>query len=85
MKRKHLMVYLIEFAIIGGGFALLLAVSFPIYQQLTVLAGILFLYILVGLAHHKMHRDFHVKVMLEYILISAIIFSLFIFLNISRL
>lgn len=85
MKRHHGLLYVIEFFIIGSGFAFLLTVPLPFYSQLFVITLILCLYMLVGLLHHRTHHDINIKVVLEYILISALVFALFIFLNIARL
>ncbi len=85
MKKNHVLLYLIEFLIIGGGFALILTLSLPFYTQLVVICAILGLYITIGLLHHKTHRDISIKVVLEYILISTLIFALFVFLNTSRI
>lgn len=85
MGRQHLAIYIIEFVIIGGGFSFLLAFNPPIYSQFIVMFLILTLYIGVGLFHHNRHHDMHLKVVLEYILVSAVIFALFIFLNIGRI
>lgn len=85
MKKNHGILYLVEFLIIGGGFALLLAGSLTMYYQLVVLGIILFLYVTIGLYHHNKHHDITMKIVLEYILISALIFALFVFLNISRI
>ena len=74
-----------EFAIIGAGFSFLLIASMTIYYQLAILTGILAVYIGVGLFHHKTHHDIAMKVVLEYILVSALVFALFVFLNVSRL
>ena len=85
MRKNHVLLYCIEFLIIGGGFALILAVSMPFYTQLFVLSSVLSLYIVIGLLHHRTHHDISVKVVLEYILVSALIFALFVFLNITRI
>lgn len=85
MKRQHGSLYLIEFVIIGGGFALLLSLSLPFYSQLLIIALMLVLYSAVGLLHHKKHRNITSKVVLEYTLISVLILTLFIFLNITKL
>ena len=85
MKRHHISLYFIEFIIIGGGFTLLLSLSLPFYSQLGIIALMLVLYSVVGLLHHKTHRNITSKVVLEYTLISVLIFTLFIFLNIAKL
>lgn len=85
MQKRHTLLYFIEFGIIGGGFAFLLGVRLPVYTQFWVLGLILVLYMVIGLFHHGKHRDINTKVVLEYILVSVLIFALFVFLNISRL
>lgn len=85
MRKKHTLLYLIEFGIIGTGFALLLSFKMTFYQQIGLLSFILVLYTAIGIIHHGKHHDIHPKVVLEYILVSALIFALFVFLNISRL
>lgn len=85
MRKNHALLYFVEFAIIGGGFALLLGFKLPIYTQFWVLGLVLLLYIIIGLVHHGKHHDVNEKVVLEYILVSALVFALFVFLNISRL
>lgn len=85
MKKKHTILYLIEFAIIGSGFAFLLSYKMTFYSQMITLLSILTIYIIAGIVHHGKHHDIHPKVVLEYILVSALIFALFIFLNISRI
>ena len=85
MVKNHTLLYLAEFFIIGGGFAYLLTFKLPIYTQFWILGSLLTIYIVMGLVHHSKHRNINTKVVLEYILVSALVFALFIFLNISRL
>ncbi len=85
MRKNHTLLYFFEFALIAGGFAFLLAVKLPLYTQSWVLALILVSYMILGLFHHGKDHDINAKVVLEYILVSALIFALFVFLNIQRL
>ncbi len=85
MKKNHSILYLIEFAIIGSGFALLLSYKMTFYSQMLTLLVILTIYTIIGIIHHGKHHDIHPKVVLEYILVSALMFALFVFLNISRI
>ncbi|MDO8269819.1 MAG: hypothetical protein Q7T54_04075 [Candidatus Levybacteria bacterium] len=85
MRKHHTILYLVEFGVIGGGFALLLAMNPTFYMQLVILGFILVLYVIIGLIHHRSHRDISMKVVLEYILVSALIFALFVFLNVSKI
>lgn len=85
MRKNHILLYFFEFVFIAGGFAFLLAVKLPIYTQSWVLAFILISYMILGLVHHSRDHDINTRVVLEYILVSALVFALFVFLNISRL
>lgn len=85
MKKNHGILYLTEFCVLGAGFSLILALNLHFSMQVFILLSILLLYCGIGLFHHSKHRDITTKVVLEYILISAILFALFIFLNISKL
>jgi hypothetical protein len=85
MRKHHSLLYFIEFAIIGSAFAFLLAFPMLFYRQLLVIGLALFMYMVIGLLHHRTHHDIGMKVVLEYILLSALVFALFVLLNISRL
>lgn len=85
MKKKHVVLYLVEFTLLGFGFAFLLLANLAFLFQLGLLGGLLAMYAAIGLFHHNSHHDITIKVVLEYILISVLIFALFIFLNISRI
>ncbi len=85
MCKNHTILYFFEFALIGGGFAFLLAVKLSLYTQSWILALILLSYIVLGLVHHGKDHDITTHVVLEYILVSVLIFALFVFLNIVRI
>lgn len=85
MKFGHLFFYFLEFLVIGSGFGLILYLDLSFTQQAFVLMGNLMVYIVVGILHHSIHNNINLKVVLEYILLSVLIFTLFVFLNISKL
>ena len=82
---KHLPFYIIEILILGGGFALLLNIDINIQGQVVILSGMLMIYIMLGLIHHKINNDIKGRIVLEYILMSGLILALFLFLNITRI
>lgn len=82
---KHIMFYLGEILIVGGAFSLLLLYKFGFAAKLMIVGIMLTSYIVLGLLHHKMNNDIKGKIVLEYILISLIIFALFLFTNITKL
>lgn len=84
-KKHHIFLYFFEFGLLGLGFAFLLTTQMAFVYQLLTLGFILASYVLIGLMHHNSHHDITTKVVLEYILISAVICALFIFLNVTRI
>lgn len=85
MRRQHITIYVAEFFLISLGFAFLLTSQLTFYNQMAVMLFILSLYVVIGLLHHNKHHDITLKVVLEYILISALLFALFVFLNITKI
>lgn len=81
----HRLIYVLEFIIVGGGFALILTYPMKFMSQVLVLAGMLLIYMTLGLLHHRNHHDIKAKIVLEYILVSALVFAIFIFVNITRI
>jgi len=85
MKMTHSVYYLIELLILTGGFYIVFLLGYSIRLQLAALLAVLFIYTVSGILHHKVHHNLHKKIMIEYILISLVILSIFIFLNVGRL
>ena len=84
-KIPHQMYYVIELFVLLAGFFALFAYSFDKNLQLLVLGVVLMFYIILGIIHHKVHHTLKSKIVIEYILISAIVFFAFIFLNTGNL
>lgn len=81
----HTIFYMFEIVIVGGGLFVLLALNLPFLKQLFVLSLILAGYVILGIIHHKLIRDVKLKIVLEYVLISLLIFAAFIFVNVNKL
>lgn len=82
---NHTAYYFIELFVLLFGFFLILAFSFQLYIQIGILGAVLLCYIVLGLLHHASSHNLHRKIIVEYILVSAIIFAAFLFLNAGRL
>lgn len=80
MKKSHLNYYIIEACILGLGFFIVYSFE-SVNAQFLGLFGVILLYVIMGLVHHYLDHDMHVKIVLEYIIISVLIVSLFIFLK----
>lgn len=80
MRKLHLNYYLIEALVLGFGFFIVyLLDSFA--HQIAVVLIVVVIYISMGLLHHHLHHDIHKRIVLEYIIISILVISLFIFLK----
>lgn len=82
---NHVAYYFIELFVLLIGFFLVLMFPSQFLIQLGILFCILVAYIMIGLLHHASNHDLKRKIALEYILVSAIIFGAFLFLNAHRL
>ncbi len=80
----HSFYYFFELLILLTGFA---AVSFAssFHTQLIILFLLLASYTGIGILHHRLHHTVKAKIVIEYILISAIIFATFLFLNTNKI
>lgn len=78
---RHINYYIFEAAILGLGFFAVYALSLPFTYQMFLIAGLVLLYSVMGIIHHSVKHDIHAKIVLEYILISALVFSIFLFLK----
>lgn len=80
MKKPHINYYFIETLILGLGFFIVFMLS-SFQQQIIGLILVTMLYGIMGFTHHYLHHDMNKKIMLEYIIISILVLSLFIFLK----
>lgn len=80
----HQVYYLLELLALILGFFLIFLLSPNFTLQLFVAGIMLSLYTIIGILHHKLHHALKQKVVLEYILVSAVLFAAFLFLNISK-
>ena len=78
--RQHIQYYIIEACILGIGFFIVYTFSSSTTQIIGI-SGLVLLYCIMGLIHHALDHDIHIKIVLEYIVISILIVSLFIFLK----
>lgn len=78
MKKDHIQYYIFETIVLGLGFFISSSFDQVRSQTLGIIAVVL-LYAGMGLIHHKIDHDIHFKIVLEYVLISILIVSVFIF------
>jgi len=80
-KHIHLNYYIIETFVLGVGFFLIHS-FLPSYSiQSSALALLLLVYVIMGISHHTLEHDMKSKVMVEYILVSILVFAVFAFLK----
>jgi len=85
MKIPHQLYYLVELLVLLAGFYVIFLLSYSFYLQLTALILVLIFYSVLGMVHHEMHHALRRKIVIEYILISLIIFAVYIFMNSGKL
>lgn len=83
MRNKHIHInyYIIETFILGIGFFLIHSFLPSYASQTNALALLLGIYVVMGVSHHVLEHDMKMKVMVEYILISVLVFFVFTFLK----
>lgn len=82
---EHQTYYFFELLVLLGGFFLILLFSYSLNMQFIILIFILMCYTVMGFIHHQINHYFNIKVVLEYILVSALVLCAFLLLNIGRL
>ena len=80
----HQLYYLLELLALILGFFLVVLLSPNFTLQLLAMGIMLSLYTVIGILHHRLHHVLKTKVVVEYILVSAVLFSAFLFLNVSK-
>lgn len=80
-KASHPVYYFAELFILVSGFILLSLLSVNKTLQVSLLVVLLIFYVFMGFVHHKIHHSLHLKVVIEYVLVSILIFSIFLFYN----
>lgn len=77
---KHLSHYMALFGILLAGFAGLILFSYDKNFQVAIALALSLSYIAWGVTHHYLHKDLHIEVFIEYLVVAVlgfvIIFSL---------
>ncbi|HVT01325.1 MAG TPA: hypothetical protein VHE53_03790 [Patescibacteria group bacterium] len=84
-KVPHSLYYVIELIVLLSGFFSVYMLSFNFQLQEITLAIVLVFYALIGIFHHKLHHDLRRKIVIEYILISVLIFVCFLFISTGKI
>lgn len=84
-KLPHQAYYVVELVVIVSGLFSVYLLSFNFILQTATLALVLIFYALMGIMHHKLHHTLRSKIVIEYFLISILVFACFIFLNIGKI
>lgn len=80
--KHHGFYYFAELLVLlTGFFCVFMLRGDPQIQQLTMIV-VLVLYTLLGLVHHALHHDLRLKIVIEYTLVSILIFACFLLLKI---
>lgn len=84
-KFSHQIYYVVELLVLLGGFFSVFLLSSNFHLQELTLGIILFFYTLIGIFHHKLHHTLRGKIVIEYVIISILIYACFVFLNIGKI
>lgn len=82
---SHGLYYILELTILLAGFYLVYLLSYDFRLQIINLAFVLLIYSLIGMWHHKSHHSLKSKIVVEYLLVSILIFACFLFLNAGKI
>ncbi len=85
IKIPHHYYYFLELLVLLSGFLLIFLTSYYFLLQLGIVFFVLLAYCTLGIFHHKIHHSLGSRIVIEYILISAVLFAAFIFLNIGKI
>lgn len=81
----HQLYYVIELLVLLAGFFIIFLLSYSFRLQALALVIILAAYTVLGIIHHKVHHALRAKIVVEYVLVSLVIWAVFLFLNIGKL
>lgn len=82
---EHWVYYIAELVVIMIGFYLMMIMSYSVILQFIVLALTLGFYITISIIHHMLNHYITSKIVIEYVLMSSLILTTFLFLNSARL
>lgn len=80
-KNLHALYYVVEMAILAVGFYLIAVYSASVLFQISLLIIMLLIYSIMGILHHARSHDIHPRIVLEYVLISLFVLSIFLFMK----
>lgn len=81
MKNSHAFYYVFEFVGLSLGFYLIAVFGTNVILQTSLLVIVLLMYSILGILHHAKSHDIHPRIVLEYVLISLFVLSIFMFLK----
>ncbi len=82
LKKHHGFYYFAELLVILVGFFSIYMLRYDFILQEITLILVLVIYSILGILHHSLHHNLRLKIVIEYTLISILIFACFKFLNI---
>lgn len=87
MPRTHVHInyYILETFLLGIGFFFIYSFLTSYALQAEALGTLLLAYVIMGVSHHTLEHDIKIKVVVEYILISILVFVIFTFLKTGTL
>ncbi|MBI2621306.1 MAG: hypothetical protein HYW63_01500 [Candidatus Levybacteria bacterium] len=72
MKKNHTTYYILLASILLAGFILILSAHPDRGLQMSLVIGLSFAYVLVGILHHLINHDLVAKIVIEYVLVASL-------------
>lgn len=82
LKKHHGFYYFAELLVILCGFFSLYMLRGDFMLQQVTLITVLIIYALMGILHHALHHTLRIRIVVEYVIISILVFACFLFLKI---
>lgn len=84
-KTHHNVYYIFELGVLLSGFFVVYLLSYNFTLQSIVLGIVLMSYAFLGILHHGLHHTLRAAIVIEYLLVSTLIFACFLFLNTGKI
>jgi hypothetical protein len=83
LKLPHHVYYVAELFVLLSGFYIVYLLAYNPGMQKIALVIILLFYASFGIFHHKIHHTLRTRIVIEYLLISTLLFACYLFLSIG--
>ena len=72
MRKNHLAYYTFLISVLTASFILVLSAHPDKAAQMSIVIGLSFVYVLIGIVHHLINHDLVAKIVIEYVLVACL-------------